>query len=303
MKAWWGLVLLPAAAGVFVAVLAARGAIDNPVLYLRGRLDACALAAGVALSLLTAAFMGLAEWLLWRGRRATQGLHERLTKERTRFLLRLDHELKNPLTALRAQLTRELDRNPPPEQREVLNALELQVLRLSRLTEDLGRLAELETHELRIVSIDTDELLQEALALVENQPGACERHMQPVVPRVPSPPSFPGDWDLVALAVHNLLINAIKFTRPDDHIEMRASDLGEWVTIQVADTGPGLPEEECRHLGEELFRGTDARARGVPGTGLGLALVRSIVARHGGAWEIDSHEGVGTTVTLRFSKK
>jgi two-component system OmpR family sensor kinase len=121
-----------------------------------------------------------------------------------------------------------------------------------------------------------------------------------LVPRVPSPPAFPGDWDLVLQAVHNLLTNAIKFTEPGDRIEVRASESGDWVTIEVADTGPGVPEEERRHLGEELFRG--AGAHDVPGSGLGLALVRNIVSRHGGQWEIGSQEGVGMTVTLRFPK-
>lgn len=298
MKAWWGLVLLPAAVGVAVAGLAGQGVIENPILYLRGRLDLCAVIAGVALSILMAAFFGLAEWLKGRGRRATQQTLERNAREHNRFLRRLDHELKNPLTALRNQLARELARNPEPERKESLSALEVQVLRLSQLTEDLRTLANLVTHPLRTVSIDVDELLAEAEALVENLPGANDRKIERLVPRVPSPPAFPGDWDLVLQAVYNLLTNAIKFTRPGDRIEVRASESGDWVTIEVADTGPGVPEEEMRHLGEELFRG--AGAHDVPGSGLGLALVRNIVSRHGGQWEIGSQEGVGMTVTLRF---
>jgi signal transduction histidine kinase len=301
MKAWWGLVLLPVAAGVTVAVLAGQGVIENPVLYLRGRLDLCAVIAGVTLSFLAAAFLGLTEWLKGRGRRATQRALEQTAREHNRFLRRLDHELKNPLTALRNQLARELAANPSPEQETALRALEVQVLRLSRLTEDLGALAELESYELRIVRIDVDELLAEAEALVENLSGAGDRKMVWLVPRVPVPPSFPGDWDLVAQSVHNVLTNAIKFTRPGDRIEVRASDLGDWVAIQVADTGPGVPEEEIPHLGEELFRG--AGAHDVPGSGLGLALVRSIVARHKGQWEIISPPAGGTTVTMRFPKE
>jgi two-component system OmpR family sensor kinase len=302
MKGWWALTPLPAAAGLAVAILAWQGAIANPVLYLRGRLGLCALVAGLVLSLLAAAFLGLAEGLKAHGRRAARQLDERAARERTRFLRRLDHELKNPLTALRNQLTKELDNSPTPEQRAGLAALEVQVLRLGRLTEDLRSLADLETHPLRTVSIDVDELLQESEALVENLPGAGERTWQWLVPRVPAPPTFPGDWNLVLQAVCNLLTNAIKFTRPGDRIEVRVAELGEWVTIEVADTGPGISREELVHLGEELFRGADARAREVPGSGLGLALVRSIAARHGGEWKFDSQEGVGTTVTLRFPR-
>lgn len=302
MKAWWGLAPLPAMVGLAVAVLAWQGAIDNPVLYLRGRLDVCAWVGGLVLSLLVAAFLGLAEGLQRRARRAVRQLHEQVAQERTRFLRRLDHELKNPLTALRNQLAKELDGSPSLEQQAALAALEVQVLRLSRLTEDLRSLADLETHPLRTVSINVDELLQEAEALVENLPGASERTWQWLVPRVPAPPTFPGDWNLVLQAVHNLLTNAIKFTRPGDRIEVRAAESGDGVTIEVADTGPGIPGEEIPHLGEELFRGAGAREREVPGSGLGLALVRSIAARHGGEWKIGSRHGVGTTVTLRFPK-
>lgn len=301
MKAWWGLVLLPAAAGVTIAILATRGVLENPVLYLRGRLDICALIGGVVLSLLAAAFLGLGVGLQRRGRRAVQQLRDQNTRERTRFLRRLDHELKNPLTALRNQLAEELSGGPWPEDQATLTAVEVQVLRLSRLTEDLRKLADLETHPLRMVTIDVDELLREAEALVENLPGADERSLQRLVPRVPLAPAFAGDWDLVVQAVHNLLSNAIKFSRPGDRIEVRASDQGDWVAIEVADTGPGIPESERAQLGEELFRG--AGAHDIPGSGLGLALVRSIVARHGGQWEVSSQEGVGTTVTLRFPKR
>ena len=303
MKGWWAFAALPLAAGLAVALLAWQGAIANPVLYLRGRLDTCALAAGIVLALLVAAFLGLAEGFKAHGRRAARQVDEQAAREHTRFLRRLDHELKNPLAALRNRLTKELDATPPPAQQAALAALEVQVLRLGRLTADLGSLAELETHELQVAAIDVDELLQEAEALVENLPGASERPMERLVPHVPAPPVFSGDWSLVLQAVCNLLTNAIKFTRPGDRIEIRASETRDWVAIEIADTGPGIPREEIAHLGEELFRGAEARERQVPGSGLGLALVRTIVERHDGQWEVNSRPGAGTTVTLRFPKR
>jgi two-component system OmpR family sensor kinase len=70
------------------------------------------------------------------------------------------------------------------------------------------------------------------------------------------------------------------------------------VAVEVADTGPGVSEDEVRHLGEELYRGSAARS--VEGSGLGLALVQAIVARHQGTVAIRSRLGQGTVIALRL---
>ena len=70
------------------------------------------------------------------------------------------------------------------------------------------------------------------------------------------------------------------------------------MTVEVADTGPGVCDDELPHLGEELYRGNAARS--VEGSGLGLALVRAIVARHSGTFAVRSRLGKGTVITLRF---
>jgi two-component system OmpR family sensor kinase len=117
--------------------------------------------------------------------------------------------------------------------------------------------------------------------------------------QVPWPvPEIPGDWDMLFLAVYNLVGNALKFTRPGDQIEVRAYEDGASVVIEVADTGPGIPEDELDRVWEELYRGHGAR--GIPGSGLGLALVRAIVERHGGSARIRSRVEQGTVVTLRL---
>jgi len=107
-----------------------------------------------------------------------------------------------------------------------------------------------------------------------------------------------GDWDLALLAVYNLLTNALKFSHPGDTVEVRALEDGAAVLVEVADTGPGIPEEELPHVWEELYRGQGAR--GIRGSGLGLALVRAIVERHGGRVTLRSRSGHGTVVAMRL---
>jgi two-component system OmpR family sensor kinase len=214
-------------------------------------------------------------------------------------LQRLDHELKNPLTAIRAGLANVGNGLSGPEQRGALTSVDAQVLRLSRLTADLRKLAELDARPLERRPVDVGALLREAVALAREQPRAEGRHLRLTVPHAPWPlPEVVGDWDLLFLATYNLLDNAYKFTRPGDTVEVRATEDGDSVVIEVADTGPGIPEEELPRVWDELYRGQGAR--GIPGSGLGLALAKAIVERHGGGVALRSRAGQGTVVTLRL---
>ena len=98
--------------------------------------------------------------------------------------------------------------------------------------------------------------------------------------------------------MHNLLDNALKFSRPGDTLELHAFEDGAEIVIEVADTGPGIPEDEQPHVWEELYRGQSGR--GIPGSGLGLALVRAIAERHNGRVSLRSRLGQGTVFTLRL---
>jgi two-component system OmpR family sensor kinase len=304
----WGLALIPIVAGLVIASLMVDiPTLTNPIIYMRVDLGTLAVIAGLVLSVLVT--VGLVLWV-WAGRRGEQrvtGVRAQVAEERRQFLQRLDHELKNPLTAIRAGLanlangraTATLRQAQDTAQQEALASVEAQVLRLSRLTSDLRKLAELETRPLERVPIDVAELLREAVTLAQEQPEAEARQFTLTLPQAPWPvPDVLGDWDLLFLATYNLLDNALKFTRPGDTVEVRAFEGGSFVAIEVADTGPGILEEEVSRVWEELYRGQGAR--GVPGSGLGLALVRAIVERHGGRVTLRSREGQGTVVTMRL---
>jgi two-component system OmpR family sensor kinase len=251
------------------------------------------------LSLLLGVGLALWEWRAWACQQQLVNARTRAVEERRRFLRRLDHELKNPLTAIRAGLANMTNGSTEDVRREVLTSVEAQVLRLSQLTADLRKLAELETRKLDCLPVDVAELLREAAALAEEQPEAEERQLVLVLPQAPWPvPDIAGDWDLIFLATFNLLDNALKFTRPGDTVEVRAFDDRAFVVVEVADTGPGIPEGELPRVWEELYRGQGAR--GVAGSGLGLALARTIVERHGGQMRLRSRLGQGTVVTMRL---
>jgi two-component system OmpR family sensor kinase len=265
----------------------------NPVLYLRADLATLILILGGLLALTSYA----AVWIIDRFIEQRRDLNRDATDDRLRFLRRLDHELKNPLTAIRAGVANASGAPNDSDRGEAFATVEAQALRLSRLAADLRKLAELETRPLERVDVDISALLQETFELArENAEG---RQLSLSIPQAPWPlPKIPGDPDLLFLATHNLLENAVKFTRPGDRVEVRALEDGSTLVIEIADTGPGIPEDELPHVWEELYRGHGAR--GVPGSGLGLALVRAIIERHGGQVSLRSRAGQGSVFTVRL---
>jgi signal transduction histidine kinase len=220
-------------------------------------------------------------------------------EERRRFLQRLDHELKNPLTAIRTGLANLAWLPSEDARRETVESVDAQAQRLSRLASDLRKLAELEIRPLESTAVDVGQLLEEVVEVARERPEASRRQLNLTMPQAPWPlPTIDGDRDLLFLAVHNLVDNALKFTASGDTVEVRAFEDGARLVVEVADTGPGIPQEEMPHVWDELYRGQGAR--GVPGSGLGLALVQAIAERHGGRVSLRSRSGQGTVFTLRL---
>lgn len=217
--------------------------------------------------------------------------------------MRLDHELKNPLTAMRAGLANVEEAGviavATAGTASALASVSVQADRITRLVSDLRKLADLETREIESAPVDLTSLLDEVAEALGEIPAARERIVQVTVPRAPWPlPLIEGDRDLLFIAVQNLVANAIKFSASGDTVEVRASEDGDAVLIVVADTGFGIPEDEIGQVWQELARGRAARS--LPGTGIGLALVRVIATRHRGEVAIRSREGEGTMVSIRL---
>ena len=299
MKTKWLAGLLPAIIGLVVLALTSPEKAGNPTIYLRTDLGTLCFLIGLLTSVVLITCLALRARAQRKYQDGISGVQAQAAEEKRRFLQRLDHELKNPLTAIRAGLANLRTTSDKATRREALVSVEAQALRISRLAADLRKLAELETVPLERNRIDLSELLREVVTLVQEQPGTNERQLALTLPQAPWPlPAVMGDWDLVLLAVYNLVNNALKFTRTGDTVEVRAFEDGSYVAIEVADTGPGIPEEEAPHVWEELYRGREAR--GVPGAGLGLAMVRAVVERHAGSVTLRSRVGQGTVVTLRL---
>ena len=301
---WWGwvLALLPAGIGILIAVLATSEITNNPFLYLRGNLAALAFLGGVTISTITIAAIQLRVRNQKKQEKELQEVQKQASEDRRRFLQRLDHELKNPLTAIQAGITNMT--YEPLEERlaEEVSAVQAQVHRISRLVADLRKLAALEITPIETTVVNMAELLTDVVSAVEDQAGTEDRQITLILPNAPWPlPDVEGDPDLLLLAIHNLVDNAAKFTAPKDTIEVRAFDDGSDIVIEVADTGPGIPEKEIERVWEELYRGE--QVRGVPGSGLGLPLVRAIIEKHGGNVGLRSRPDQGTVFSVHLPAK
>lgn len=220
---------------------------------------------------------------------------------RRRFLRRLDHEIKNPLTGLRAALVNMQEVHTSADRQRAVENASHAVERLTRLLTDLRKLSDLGERPIELWQVDVPDLLQDVVDAAHSLPAYEGRDVNLLIPKVPSPfPTITGDRDLLVLAIYNLVENALKFTCETDSVEIRLLEDGRAILIEVADSGAGIPAEDVSKIFEELYRGSNARS--TEGSGLGLALVHRIIASHGGRIDVRSsqEEPRGTVFTIRL---
>jgi heavy metal sensor kinase len=202
------------------------------------------------------------------------------------------HELRTPLTILKGELEVAL-RSPPDaeEYRRVLASCLEEVDRLSALVEDLLFLARSDSGNVSIpqTPVNLAEVLEEVKPALSMLAETTEISLL-----VPASPELwvQGNKSMLFRLMFNLGENAIKYTPTGGRVEVSLSRNGHKAVLAVHDTGPGIAPEEQERIFDRFYRGDPARSRG--GSGLGLALVRSIVLLHGGSISVESTVGKGS---------
>ena len=228
---------------------------------------------------------------------------QRLETVRSDFVANVSHELRTPLTAIRGYVETLLNA-PPPDPRDgqqFLGIIARHSERLSRLTEDLLILSDLESGKVQLSRqlVDTSHLIQRVLEVFWDQAAKKQVQLSQIV--APGLPSLSGDFDRLQQLFINLVDNAVKYTPSGGRVTISATrapannGAEPRVEIAVADTGPGIPEKDLPRLTERFYRVDKARSRDIGGTGLGLAIVKHIVQAHKGELTIQSVLGKGTT--------
>ncbi|WP_205409761.1 sensor histidine kinase [Pseudothauera hydrothermalis] len=225
--------------------------------------------------------------------RLLQRVARTLDNER-RFTADAAHELRTPLAALKvhtqvARLCRE-----DAAREHALRQLEHGVDRVSRLVEQLLRLARLDP--LNTLpdpgAVSLHALVDHTLeALRQSTPAAAQRITHTLSPDTPA---VAGDADLLQIALRNLLDNALRYSPAEAAIQVAVEDHGQAVDLVVADNGPGVPPDALARLGERFFRVTGT----VEGSGLGLAIVARIMALHGGRLALSNRPQGGLRAAL-----
>ncbi|HZJ24512.1 MAG TPA: HAMP domain-containing sensor histidine kinase [Anaerolineales bacterium] len=295
------LIFLPLLVGVIASVIAQSIWDSVPILLFKIDVGLVAFLAGLSLTLFLLVFrLGVALSEKRSGKVIEETLRES-EQGRQRFLRRLDHEIKNPLTGLRAALVNLQESGNSAERQRASDNASRAVERLTRLLTDLRKLSDLEERPIERILVDVPDLLDDVVEAARELPSYQGRNINLLIPKVPSPfPSVTGDRDLLVLAVYNLVENALKFTSAHDWLEIRALEDGKAIVIEVADSGAGISSEDQSKIFEELYRGSNAQS--TEGSGLGLALVNRIVALHGGVVDVRSNQRQprGTVFTVRL---
>jgi signal transduction histidine kinase/CHASE3 domain sensor protein len=225
---------------------------------------------------------------------------ERLKDE---FFALVSHELRTPLTSILGyvELLLELDGDDPadPRRRRFLDIVERNARRLLRLVGDLLFVAQVEAGRLSLERREVDLAALARECVDAARPRAAAAEIELTVSADSAPPTA-GDPDRLAQAVDNLISNALKFTPAGGAVTVRLRVRGDRAAIEVADTGPGIPDDEHERLFERFFRARQATDEAIPGVGLGLAIVKAIVDAHGGAVSVESHLGAGTTFHIEL---
>jgi two-component system, OmpR family, sensor kinase len=228
------------------------------------------------------------------------GRIERSFEVQRRFTADASHELRSPLSRLRAELEVTLRRpRDRAEYEEALRSCLDEVERLSRLTEELLGLARLDAGEARQAptAVPLTPIVEEALRRLA--PEAERREVTLVAEPGPAliVRAAPG---AASLAVANVLDNAVKFSPAGGRVTIRVCAEGDEAVVSVSDSGPGVLPEELPRLFERFHRGSAARSAEAPGTGLGLAISRSLVEGQGGSIAVESVAGEGATFSIRL---
>ncbi len=228
---------------------------------------------------------------------------ERLSEFKSAFATTVAHELRSPVGAAQTlvrTLLRGLAGDLNPKQAELLGRVEVRLDDLLALVNDLLTLAASK-------SIVSDKPLQPVKlnAVVQSVVQSCQDDaVAKQVALQYTPPSqditVAATDDGMATILSNLVNNAIKYTPSHGSIRLDLWQQDGCAALSVADTGIGIPADDIPHIGEEFFRAANVHGHSIQGTGLGLSIVKELVTRFAGQIHIDSREGQGTTITLRF---
>ncbi len=233
---------------------------------------------------------------------------QELDRMKDMFVSNVSHELRTPLANLKLYLSL-LQQGRPERRASYLEVMEREVERLARLIADLLDLSRLQSEhraERALVRqlIDLEAMINTLIH--DNAAWAESKHNELYHECLSSPlPKIVGNPDQMIRAIGNLVSNAINYTPDGGRIKVSSQVYPEkparpeWVIIEVADTGIGIPASELPKIFERFYRGSNVNLN-TPGTGLGLAIIKEIVELHEGQISVESQVDLGSTFRIKL---
>lgn len=223
---------------------------------------------------------------------------ERTDSIRRDFVANASHELKTPVSTIIASseaLQIALDRGDESAV-GFAERIEGSARQLDRLVSDLLDLSRLEKEVPDMVPVRLDRLVRNEVERIRSE--AEEKGLDLSV-KVDEVTAHVNQRD-VAIAVRNILDNAVRYSSQGGSVSVSVRPEGEVVVIEITDTGEGIPTRDTERVFERFYRVDSARSRATGGTGLGLAIVKHVAESHGGSVSLESELGVGSTFTIRL---
>ncbi len=224
-----------------------------------------------------------------------------LDKIKSEFVSIVSHDLRTPLTAIRGYVEL-LPRVGPlnDQQRDFVARVEYSMTNIVSLISDLldiGRVEAGVDWEMKPLALDA--IVREAIE--ELQSAAATTHHQLTAQLTPLP-SVLGNARRLRQVVNNLVSNALKYTPDGGQISVTARADGEFLFVQVRDTGIGIALDDQRHIFDKFYRVRSEATERINGSGLGLSIVKAIVEKHNGRVWVESEPGHGSTFTVVLPK-
>ena len=221
-----------------------------------------------------------------------------LDKMKSEFVITFTHDLAAPLAAIKGYVELiNLEGSLTEQQVEDLSAIRLSVDQMRTLIVDLQELTRLETLKNMVkCDITLNDTLEKSYKTF--QPIAEVKKIVLTLDARADPLITYGNPALISRAVENLVENAIKYTAPEGKININLSAHGQEAYIVVKDNGPGIVAKKLPNIFDKFFRAHTPGENEIPGSGLGLSIVKAIVERHGGRIWVESELDVGSTFTI-----
>jgi signal transduction histidine kinase len=224
-----------------------------------------------------------------------------LDDSRQEFVSNVSHELKTPLTSMKVLADSLITQPDTPIEvyQEFMVDIAAEIDREDKIITDLLSLVKMDrtSSDLNISQVDINALVE--LIMKRLRPIAQKSGVELIYESI-RPVTAAVDEVKLTLAISNLAENAIKYNKEHGWVKVTLDADHQFFTIEVADSGIGIPEDSLEHIYERFYRVDKSHSKEIGGTGLGLAITRSAIIMHRGSIRVTSEEGVGTVFTVRI---